>query len=354
MNQPLSSRIQHCMQEVSGLVEAGDWRNAYEVLACENRRSPDQALERALVDVLLQARSDAAGTVEVSKPGDSPLKHKGSSECGVIPEVSAPELTAQKLQEAIREHGYLLVRGLFAAASAAELQQTIDSAMLARMATVEPDTSGSTESPWYYESPYFPGTHVSFAAQKKKDKYGPTGSMRVVDSPRGMFQVLEIYREIELKKLLAEYFGEPAVIATRKWVFRSVSPGHFGGGWHQDGQFMGADAVALNLWAALSPCGDTTAAPGIALIPKRIPEILEYGTRGAKMKWVVGGELIDELTVDAPVVSPYFGAGDALFFDHLSLHRTGHARNQDQRRYALESWFYSASGNAGNYVLPLY
>ena len=353
MNQEISSRIQHCMQEVSVLVEAGDWRNAYDALATENRKSPDQVLERALVDILLQA-CDTAGTVEVAKPGDSPLSYKGSPECGVIPEVSSAELSAAKLQEAIQDHGYLLVRGLLSEASAGELPGMIDHSMRARMESVAPDAPESLDSPWYYESPYFPGSHVSFSAQKKKNKFGLTGSMRVVDSPRAMFQVLEKYREMDLKNLLADYFGEPAVIATRKWVFRSVEPGQFGGGWHQDGQFMGAGAVALNMWVALSPCGDTTTAPGIALIPRRIPEILEYGTRGAQMNWVVGGELIDELTVDAPVVKPYFGAGDALFFDHLSLHRTGHARNQDTRRYGLESWFYAASGNVGNYVLPLY
>ena len=117
---------------------------------------------------------------------------------------------------------------------------------------------------------------------------------------------------------------------------------------------MGAGARALNMWIALSPCGDTTAAPGLALIPRRINEILEYGTRGAKIDWVVGVELIDELAAETPVVKPYFAAGDALFFDHLSLHRTGHAKDQDKTRYALESWFYAASGNVGNFVMPLY
>lgn len=346
-------RVRHCLKEVSPLVKAGDWRNAYETLAIENRKSANATLERTMIDILLQAR-DAAGTVEIANPGDSPLPFKGSPVCGVVPEVSASALTASKLQDAIQDHGYLLVRGLLSAANAAELRDTIDNAMHTRMAMAAPESSASAKSPWYYESPHFPGTHISYTALTKKQKHGPTGSLMVVDSPRGAFQVLEHYRAMNLSNLLQEYFGEPAVVATRKWVFRLVQSGQMPGGWHQDGQFMGAGAKALNMWVALTPCGDGTAAPGLALIPKRIHEIMEYGTGGANINWVVGPEVIAKLAEEAPVVRPYFGAGDALFFDHLSLHRTGHAKGQEQNRYALESWFYAASGNAGNYVMPLY
>tara|TARA_R110002072_G_scaffold298456_1_gene472479 strand:+ start:10600 stop:11661 length:1062 start_codon:yes stop_codon:yes gene_type:complete len=353
MNQQLSSHIQHCIQDVAALVKSRDWRNAYEMLATENRKSPNHILERAMVDILLQA-CDASGVVEVAKPGDGLLPLSGSSGTGGIPEVSVTEFSAGKLQEAIRDQGYLLVRGLLSAESSAELRYTIDMSMRARMEIGKPRASGMSNDAFYYESPYFPGKHAGFSAQLKKSDYGPTGSIMVADTPRGAFQVLENYRALELNGLLAEYFGEPAVIATRKWVFRVVPPRQMGGGWHQDGQFMGAGARALNMWIALSPCGDTTAAPGLALIPRRINEILEYGTRGAKIDWVVGVELIDELAAETPVVKPYFAAGDALFFDHLSLHRTGHAKDQDKTRYALESWFYAASGNVGNFVMPLY
>lgn len=357
MNQQANSRIQHCLQEVSSLVKVGDWRNAYETLAAENRKNSGQYLERAMIDILLQA-NDSAGDVETAKPGDSPLSFKGSSEIGVIPEVPATALTAGKLQEAIQNHGYLLVRGLVSAAVTAELRYTIDMTMRARMEVAVPNAPGLSNGPWYYESPHFPGNHIGFAAQNKKQKFSLTGSIMVADSPRGAFQVLEQYRAMNLKTLLADYFGEPAVVATRKWVFRVATPREVGdgvgGGWHQDGQFMGAGAQALNMWIALTPCGNSTAAPGLALIPKRIHKIMEYGTGGANIGWVVGRELVEELAREAPIVKPYFAAGDALFFDHLSLHRSGHAKQQDQNRYALESWFYAASGNAGNYVMPLY
>ena len=357
MIQTANPRIQHCLQEVQPLIECGDWRNAYETLACENRKHSDEHLERALIDIMLRA-TDQAGTIEVAEVGASPVPAASSAICGVIPEVSASELTASKLQDAINNHGYLLVRGLLTSESSASLCEIIDRAMRARMEVANPAAPGSSNGPWYYESPHFPGGHVAFSNRDKKKKFGMTGSIRVADSPRGAFQVLEHYRTLNLKKLLSEYFGEPALIASRKWVFRVVAPREVGdgvgGGWHQDGQFMGADARALNMWVALTDCGDTTTAPGIALIPKRIHKIIEYGSAGANLGWVVGRELIEELAVEAPVVKPHFAAGDALFFDHLSLHRSGHAKGQDHNRYALESWFYSASGNAGNYVMPLY
>jgi hypothetical protein len=341
------------LKEVSPLVKAGDWRNAYETLATVNRKNADATLERAMMDILLQA-NDSSGKAKVARPGDSPLTFSDSPVCGVIPEVSASALSAGTLQDAIQNHGYLLVRGLLSAANSAELCETIDNAMHARMAMASPDAAGSLKSPWYYESPHFPGTHSSFTAMTTKQKHQRTGSLMVVDSPRGAFQVLEHYRAMNLSSLLQDYFGEPAVVATRKWVFRLVQSGQMPGGWHQDGQFMGAGAKALNMWVALTPCGDGTTAPGLALIPKRMHAIMEYGTGGANINWVVGPDVIAKLAEEAPVVKPYFGAGDALFFDHLSLHRTGHAKGQDQNRYALESWFYAASGNAGNYVMPLY
>jgi hypothetical protein len=155
------------------------------------------------------------------------------------------------------------------------------------------------------------------------------------------------------------FFGEQSVVATRKWVFRLVEPikdygGGIGGGWHQDGQFMGEGIRALNMWIPLTDCGEGTPAPGITLIPKRIGEIVEYGTRGAKLDWVVGGELVAELAKGVHIISPNFSAGDALFFDHYSLHRSGHEIGQSKNRYALESWFYAKSAHAANSVIPYF
>jgi len=75
---------------------------------------------------------------------------------------------------------------------------------------------------------------------------------------------------------------------------------------------------------------------------------------GARLDWTVGPDLVAELAQECPMVRPHFEAGDALFFDHLSLHRTGHAANQSRNRHALESWFYTRSATGGRPVIPFY
>lgn len=346
------------LKDSEAYIAQGRWQEAYESLANANRRAGDEKLERAMVDLLLRA-APPASTIAAAEP--VALQHSQSlhSLAGDIPEIEASELSAALLKAAIHDHGYLLVRGLFPEKFASSLCEDIDRSLQARMAVAEPGLSGSANGPWYYESPHFPGVHSANSTRAQGQQYGPTGSIRVADSPRGSFKVLEQYRAMQLQQLLSEYFGEAAVIATKKWVFRLIAPRRnvqqgVGGGWHQDGQFMGAGVQALNMWAALSPCGDGTAAPGIALIPKRIREILEFGTGGAKKRWVVGPQVIESLATDSPIVLPRFAAGDGLFFDHFSLHRSGHAPGQSEHRYALESWFYATSGSAGNAVMPLY
>jgi hypothetical protein len=44
-----------------------------------------------------------------------------------------------------------------------------------------------------------------------------------------------------------------------------------------------------------------------------------------------------------PIESPVFGPGDAVFFDHLFLHRTEGHLGLTKNRYAIESWFFAPS-----------
>ena len=339
------------------LRKRGDVKGALEYMFAANRKRENPVFERAVVDLLLQAVE--AGDNE----GSAPQVRHATEKCalqvkdGEIPEINAAELSATALRDAISRTGYLIVRGLFDSADASVIRNCVDEALNGRADSEEFGISAG--SPWYYASPYFPGAHAAYARRNSKKKFSRTGSFKVIDSPRGSFKVLEMYRKYGLKEVFDEFFGEPSVIAARKWVFRLVEPikdygGGIGGGWHQDGQFMGEGIRALNMWVAMSDCGEGTEAPGITLIPKRISEIVEYGTRGARLNWVVGGELVEELTQDVKIVSPRFNAGDALFFDHFSLHRSGHEIGQSKNRYALESWFYAKSGYAANSVIPYF
>jgi hypothetical protein len=330
---------------------------AIEYLITKNRKWKSAAIERAVVDLLLQAEP-AQDNQSIVHPA---LKQVENSwlciKDGEIPEIDAADFSAAALREAISRSGYLIVRGMFAPADIDIMRTCVDKALNARADAEE--SSVPTENPWYYQSPYFPGDPVAFARQSSAKKFTRTGSFMVINSPRGSYTILEMYRKYGLKKVFDEFFGGPSVIATRKWIFRLVEPiknygGGIGGGWHQDGQFMGADIRALNMWIAMTECGEGTPAPGITLIPKRIGEIVEYGTRGAKLDWVVGGELVAELAQDVKIVSPRFAAGDALFFDHFSLHRSGHEIGQHQNRYALESWFYAKSAHSTNSAIPYF
>ncbi|MCR9106865.1 MAG: hypothetical protein NXI15_16350 [Gammaproteobacteria bacterium] len=340
------------------LAARGNTPGAIETLRRANRKHPHGDLERALVDLLLQSKPAAAKAGHDLPAANDPAgDHPPTLPAGRIPEINARDLNAQTLRTAINEAGYLIVRGFFDSGDTAELRECIDAALGARVDAEQLDAP-PTDDPWYYPSPHFPGTHVAFSKLKQQKHYARTGSIMVIDSPRGAFRVLELYRKYGLKTLLDNYFREPAVLATRKWVFRLIEPrdlGHgIGGGWHQDGRFMGEGIVALNMWVALTECGEGTDAPGITLLPRRIAQILETGTRGANIDWVVAGALVEELAADAPIVSPHFKEGDALFFDHFSLHRSGHEPGLTRNRYALESWFYANTASANNAVIDLH
>jgi len=342
------------LRRAKKLAGNGDRGRAIDYLLKRNEGRNRAALERALVDLMLEGetKSQSPGLTR-AKPGNVLAVRPGE-----VPEIPASEFSAAVLREAIAKAGHLIVRGLFADSDVARLRYCIDHALDARFDASSKEQPPADDDPWYYPSPKFPGIHESFSQLAHQKKYDRTGSMMVIDSPRGTSATLEFFRKYGMKALLEEYFGEPGVIATRKWVFRLVEAKEIkrdwiGGGWHQDGQFMGADVDALNLWAPLSACGDDSHAPGIALLPRRLERVLEFGTRGAKIEWMVGPELVQKLAEETPVVTPHFDPGDALFFDQFSLHRSGHVPGKRHNRYALESWFYGRSGTGGNAVLPL-
>jgi phytanoyl-CoA dioxygenase PhyH len=354
------SRIQtsRALSRAKKLAANGRADEALRQLSQLVRQRDNPVLERALVDLRLQNRYGREAVM--SEVGESGGDISGNVDIreGIIPEVDVADFSVPLLRRAISEAGYLIVRGFFDQQDAAELRGCVDASLNARVDIESDNEAKPADNPWYYPSPHFPGKHVSFASEVSKKTYMRTGSIRVIDSPRGSFKVLDIYRKHRMKAIVDAYFGEPAVLATRKWVFRLISSRDdagkgIGGGWHQDGRFMGKDIRALNMWVALSDCGAGTAAPGMAIIPKRISTILETGTREAQFNWVVPPSLVEEIAQTAPLTKPHFAAGDALFFDHYSLHRSGHDEGQSENRYALESWFYASSATADNAVIDL-
>lgn len=87
----------------------------------------------------------------------------------------------------------------------------------------------------------------------------------------------------------------------------------------------------LNIWLALTPCGQDAASVEIA--GRRFESVIPCDHAVA-----VSAALAKSLapTTYTPVCEP----GDALLFDHLCLHRTSRAAPYTQERRALEMWFF--------------
>jgi hypothetical protein len=128
------------------------------------------------------------------------------------------------------------------------------------------------------------------------------------------------------------------VITLNKSTLRSAHASTAGVDFHQDGAFLG-DAPALNVWMSLSHCGDV--APGLALIPRRIDHILPTGTPGATHDWSVSSTVVDEAAGEASILRPIFEPGDLIFFDDLFVHATWVEPEMPDRRFAIETWFFS-------------
>jgi ectoine hydroxylase-related dioxygenase (phytanoyl-CoA dioxygenase family) len=157
-------------------------------------------------------------------------------------------------------------------------------------------------------------------------------------------ELLALYERLGLPSLLENYFGEPARLSVKKWVLRKMAPKKNGNaGWHQDGRFLGEHIRSVNLWLALSDCGGGAPAPGMDLLVDGRREIHPTGTDGAWFDWTVGPERVARLATEAPISQPRFAPGDALLFDHFSLHRTALEDHHNALRYAIEAWFFAAS-----------
>ena len=138
---------------------------------------------------------------------------------------------------------------------------------------------------------------------------------------------------------MAGYLGEPALISVQKTTLRKAEPS-VSGGWHQDGFFMG-QVRSLNLWLALSRCGDV--APGLDIVPRRLDEFAATATDEAVLSYQVSQRAAEAAAGGAAIVRPVFEPGDALFFDDMCLHQTAADPSMPKPRYAIENWFFGGS-----------
>ena len=252
-----------------------------------------------------------------------------------LPEVTADELTPQILRAAILRNGALLIRGLIDPAEAAELVEEIDRAFEAR----DKRDAGEERPPGYYEE-FGPDPPYELA---ERVWVTDASGLWLADSPRLMFEFAHTLERTGLREVATGYLGERPTISINKCTLRRVRPdvvkGHTGISWHQDGAFLG-EVRALNVWLALTHCGDT--APGLDIVPKRIDHVVPTGTDGAAFDWSVSPAVVEEASGGA-VQRPIFEPGDVMLFDELFLHATGADVEMPDTRYAIESWFFGPS-----------
>ena len=178
-----------------------------------------------------------------------------------------------------------------------------------------------------------------------------SGSAWTADSPRMLFEVLDLFDRIGIRALIEDFLGERPALSANKGTLRRV-PVLTNASWHQDGAFLGTDVRTINVWLALSHCGRD--APGLDIYPRRLDGLADRGTDGAIFDWAVAPDVVENLPSDVAVVRPEFRPGDALLFDHLFLHRTAATPEMTRERYAIESWFFAPSTYPAGQTLLLY
>ena len=259
-----------------------------------------------------------------------------------VPEIAAHELTWPILGGAVLHHGSLLVRGLVDADTAAGLRRGIDEALDAYDAYQAAGTDAQASAAY---APLPIPTSEPLEATRSWSR--ESGGVWAAESPRLFQTLLALYRSQGMLAAVGGYLGEQPLLSVGKTVFRRAEPdGH--GLFHQDGAFMGADIRTMNVWTALSDCGED--APGLEVVGRRIPYVVQTGTAGAIFDWAVARTEAERAAEGAPIVFPRFNAGDALIFDQLMLHATGVKPGMTKRRYALESWFFAPSSYAADQV----
>ncbi|MEM7239781.1 MAG: hypothetical protein AAF501_18400 [Pseudomonadota bacterium] len=272
-----------------------------------------------------------------------------------LPEVDVRDLSITTLQSAMHHHGALIVRNIFDPRLARHYRNRIDEVMAA---ATELNTATKDGSPddrhTNSKAQYMPlGKSSGMSRPKHFTFLGKSGAIETFLSPRTSQELLDSFERLGLRSMLQSYFQDEACLSFQKSVLRRAEPLTNPAEWHQDGAFMTEGIQSLNLWISLTDCGAGTESPGMDLVPKRLNSILPTGTNGAIFDWSVSGKTVAEEFPDILPARPFFGAGDAVFFDHFNLHATSSSDAFTQPRYAIETWFFSKSRSAHNQT-PVY
>lgn len=305
-----------------------------ETLAQANTASPDRETERRLLALRhiagIRALKSNGRSPEFPTPDFARLPAEGE-----LPEFPAAEVTPGLVRAAILRDGFILVRGLVDRDDALRFGQQIDRAFLEREKFLE----GQAPAEGYYEE-FLPGTEEYEEALSVRPWIREGGGVLAIDSPMLSAEMVALFKKAGIDRLAEGYLGETPLISLQKTTLRKAEP-HVAGAWHQDGSFMG-DVRALNLWLSLSRCGDES--PGLDMVPRRLDYLVTQQTEEAVLSIQVSQKMAEEAAGDREIIRPIFEPGDALFFDDLFLHATGSDPAMPKPRYAIENWFFGASG----------
>ena len=317
---------------------AGRVLDAVEVLAAAYRQRPSTDLARRIVR--LRHEAVQAGGPELGRAAWPPSFPDPFPHVAGIPEITPADLSTDILGGSILHHGGVIVRGFVAPDHAADLLARVVAALTDRDASGDAaDGSLGAYAPFVADAP---------SVLTERAWVREVGGMLLADAPDLMLELMGLFRTSGAVDAITGYLGERPAFSYNKCVLRRLresSPT-----WHQDGAFMGAGIRSVDLWLSLSHCGGDAPAPGLDLVPKRIDDILETGTRGSTFPNSIGQGVIDEVAVDAPPETPAFAPGDAILFDERFVHRSSAGRTFTADRYAVESWFFAPARVPERYV----
>jgi hypothetical protein len=304
-------------------------------LTAANREDRDVDTDRRLVGLRHLA---GIRTLEAAAPGAEFAPPDAGALGGAdgLPEFTRGDLTPGLLRAAILRNGCVLVRGLVDREAALRMADQIDRAFAER----ERHDRGEDWAGAYYEE------FGSEPEVQERPWIKEGGGLLAADAPAVAFEMLELFRAADLAPLVDGYLGEPGLLSVHKTTLRKASPS-VPGAWHQDGAFMGP-VRSLNLWLALSRCGDV--APGLDIVPRRLDHLVATQTDDAFLDMQVSQAKAEAAAGDTPILRPIFEPGDALLFDEMFLHQTASDPSMPNSRFAIESWFFGSSSFPAEYA----
>lgn len=327
----LGDDVARVVEQATALGHAGSYRAAIDLLTATNRAHPDARIELALLALRREGGAGVPGSTSVLQ---TPIE--GEAGDGTICEVGAADLSVEALRTGLAHSGCLWVRGLVDEERIAHLVRGIDAAFAAYDAVTE--GAEGVDPGWFTPCSMPDRTGGGLPEKVRRVFMRRDGGLVTADSPRMLFELLELVDEVGIGSLMTEFLGERPLLSANKCTLRRIDPTDVMGGWHQDGAFLGDEVGSFNLWLALSDCG--TDAPGMDIVPTWVPHVIPSDEE-SQFDWSLSERAVREVAANAPIVRPQFRAGDALLFDHRLVHRTAASAQMTRARYAIESWFFA-------------